>query len=89
MEIRIERQRDELGAMAPNTYGLTSPSNTDLGQKARVRLVFAVRSLLADFHATMSFPFVKKGMSQGGGRKPSRVSSGILRRRARSHGAWP
>ena len=73
MEIRIERQIDGLGAMAPTRYGLTSPSSTDQGQKAKVRLVFTVRSLLADFHVTVEFLSLKEGRSQGGGRKPSRM----------------
>ena len=77
-----------MGAILPTRYGLTTPSITDPGQKARVRLVLTVRSLDADFHVTVAFPFVKDGRSQGG-RKPSRVSSGVLRKRAESHGAWP
>ena len=75
--------------MAPIIYGFTSPSSTDPGQKARVRLVFTVRSLLADFYVIVAFPSVKEGRSQGMGRKPSRESFRVLRRRAGSHGAWP
>jgi len=89
MEIIMERQREELGAMAPTRYGLTSPSNTDPGQKPMVRLVFTITSFLADFHVTVAFSYVEEGRSQGGGRKPSRVSSRVLRKRAWSHGAWP
>jgi hypothetical protein len=75
----MERHIGELGAMAPTRYGLTGPSITDPGQKARMRLVFSVSSLLPDFHVIMAFPYVKEGRSQGGGRKPSRESSGVLR----------
>jgi len=75
--------------MVPTRYGLTTPSITDPEQEVRVRLVFTVRSLDADFHVNMAFPFVKEGRSQGGGRKLSRGSPGVLRRRAESHGAWP
>ena len=60
-ENRMERQRGELGAMAPTMYGLTSPSSTDLGQKARVLLVFTVKSLLAAFYVMVSFSYVKEG----------------------------
>ena len=89
METRMERQRGELGVMAPTRYGLTCPFSADLGQKAKVRLAFKLSSLLADFHVMVAFPFVKEGRSQGEGRKPSRESSGVLRSRAGSHGAWP
>ena len=85
----MERHNSELGAIAPTRYGLTCPSNTDLGQEARERLVFSVSSLLADFHVIVVFLSVKEKRSQGRGRKPSRESSGVLRSRAGSHGAWP
>ena len=89
MEITIERQSAELRTMAPTRYGLTTPSNTDLGQKVGVQMVFAVRSFDDDFQVSVAFPCVKAWRSQGRGRKPSRVSSGVLRRRVESHGAWP
>jgi hypothetical protein len=54
-----------------------------------VRLDFTARVLLTDIHVTVALPSVKEGRSQGGGRKPSRESSGVLRMRAESHGAWP
>jgi hypothetical protein len=88
METKIKRHKGELGAMAPSKYGLICPSSTDLGHKVRVRLVFTVSSLLVDFHVIVAFPYVKEGRSQGGGRKPSRESSGVLRSRVGSHGAW-
>jgi len=81
----MERHRGELGAMAPTKYGLTRPSSTDPWHKARVQLVFNVSSLLAAFHAIVAFPSVKEGRSQGGGRKPSRESSGVLRSIVGSH----
>ena len=89
MEIRFDRQRHELGAMAPTRYGLTLPSETDPGQNVRVRLVLTVRSLLADFHVIVASPFVSEGRIQGRGWKPSRPFFGVLRRRGGSHGAWP
>ncbi len=85
----MEQQRAEFGAMVPTRYGLTTPSSTDPGEKAMVRLVSTVRSFDEDFHVIVAFPSMKEGRSQGGGRKPSRVSSGDLRRRAESHRAWP
>ena len=89
MEDRMERQRGELGVVAPTKYGLTCPFNTDIGQKAKVRLAFRVSSLMADFRVIVAFPYVKEGRSQRGGRKPSRDSSGVLRSRAESHGVCP
>ena len=89
MEIRIDRHRHELGAMAPTRYGLTSPSITNPGQNARVRLVLTVKSLLANFHVIVASPAVNEGRIQGRGRKPSKTSVGVLRRRAGNHGAWP
>jgi hypothetical protein len=59
----MERHMGELGAMAPTRYGLTCPSRTDPEQKARVRLVFIVSSLLADLRVIVAFPYVKEGRS--------------------------
>ena len=89
MEIKIKRQRQELGAMAPTRYGLTSPSRTDPGQNVRVRLGFPVSSLLADFHVIVASPSEKEGVNQGRERKLSRSSSRVLRMKAGKHGAWP
>ena len=61
MEIRIDRQRHELRAMAPTRCGLTSPSITDPGKNAMVRLIFTVRSLLVDFHVIVASPSVNEG----------------------------
>ena len=88
MEIRIDRQRHELGAMEPMRYGLKSPSITNPGQNARVRLVLTVKSLLANFHVIVASPAVNEGRIQGRGRQSSTAFSGVLRRRAWSHGAW-
>ena len=89
IETRMERQRAELGAIVPTRQSLTTPSSTDPGKKARVRFFFTTRSLDADFHDVVAFSFVREGRSRGGGRKPSKVSSGVLRMRAASQGAWP
>jgi len=43
--------------------GLRWPCNTDPGQKAKVRLVSTVSSLLADFHVILAFPSMKEGRS--------------------------
>jgi len=89
LQIKIDRQRQELGVMAPIRYGLTSPFRADHGQNAMVRLVLTATSLLADFHVTIASLVVNEGRIQGRGRKPSRPSYGVLRRRTGSHGAWP
>ena len=76
-------------ALDPTTKGWVSHPIIDPGQKERVLLGHKVLIFQAEVQVMVSPSGMSLGVSHGSGRAPSVRSSFIVKRRRRSHGAWP